>query len=210
MKMNKKFLMMMTLAAMSLTFVGCDQTVIENKPETIITEEGSDAVSEEAVSEEVTEETMEIEQTDETEEAVEEVVEEGYIGEKDPTPSDEVYFTITNGLPEAMSMTADDDMLKDAYGIDPEILASHRVEVGTNRAKVFELAVFEVKDASDIEKVKEGIAKRGKDLEAQWGSYLEDQLELVKNAQTVVNGNRVLYVVSYDAGAIVEAFNSIQ
>ena len=212
MKLNKKLIFMMTtLAIVGLSLVGCGQKHTENKVESTITiEEGSVENTDEqpADKEEVVEQEEEAAEQVE-EEVVEQVEEEGYIGEKDPTPSDEIYFTVTNGLEEMASMTADEAMLKDAYGIDSELLSSYRVEMGMNRARVSELAVFELKDEKDIDKVKEGIAKRQQDLEKQWESYLEDQYELVKNSQIIVKGNIILYVVSLDADQIVEQFDMI-
>lgn len=208
MKLNKKLIVMMTtLAFVGLSLVGCGQRHTENKVEDAIAiEEGSEENTNEQPIEE--EATNQEEATDQDEEVVESV-EEGYIGEKDPTPSDEVYFTVTNDLDEVLSMTADEAMLKDAYGIDEQVLSSYRVEMGMNRARVWELAVFEVKEDKDIDKVKEGIAKRQQDLEKQWESYLEDQYELVKKSQTIVKGNMILYVVSPDADQIVGQFDQM-
>ena len=198
---------MTTLAFVGLSLVGCGQRHTENKVEDAIAiEEGSEENTNEQPIEE--EATNQEEATDQDEEVVESV-EEGYIGEKDPTPSDEVYFTVTNDLDEVLSMTADEAMLKDAYGIDEQVLSSYRVEMGMNRARVWELAVFEVKEDKDIDKVKEGIAKRQQDLEKQWESYLEDQYELVKKSQTIVKGNMILYVVSPDADQIVGQFDQM-
>lgn len=216
MKLNKKlFMMIMAAALVGTAFVGCGKEETPVATEQVSTEEKNDEVQQEEIEETEEEETkQEVVQdvTEEQEEMTEEIVadEEVGMGEKDPTPSDEAYFVATNGLDGAMNMTADEEMLVDAYGIDPTILASYRVEMGMNRAAVSEIAVFEVKDEAGIAKVKEGIAKRQKALEEQWESYLEDQYELVKNAQTVINGNMILYVISSDQAQIVEQFNGLQ
>ena len=213
MKLNKKlFMMILTAALVGTTFVGCgknEQPVVEGE---VSTEEKNEEVQNEEVQQEQTQQDIAQDPNEEQAEITEGIAEEVEVGmgEKDPTPSDEAYFVATNGLEVSMSMTADDVMLADAYGIDPEILASYRVEMGMNRAAVSEIAVFELKDEAGIEKVKEGIANRQKALEEQWESYLEEQYELVKNAQTVMNGNMILYVISRDSAQIVEQFNGLQ
>ena len=74
--------------------------------------------------------------------------------------------------------------------------------------KAEEVFVAKVKDGK-MDAVKEGIEKRQADLDAQWKQYLPDQYELVEKAQTVVNGNYVLFVVSEHADDIVGVFNEM-
>lgn len=217
--------MIMATALIGATFVGCGKNEQSASTEQVSTEGKKDDVQqeereevEEGEKEEAKEEIKaETEQegtqgaTGEQEEMIEEIIEneEAGMGEKDPTPSDEAYYVATNGLEESMSMTADANMLADAYGLDAKMLASYRVEMGMNRAAVSEIAVFEVKDEAGIEKVKEGISKRQEALEKQWESYLEEQYKLVKNAQTVINGNMILYVIGNDQAQIIEQFNGL-
>ena len=216
MKLNKKlFMMIMATVLVGATFVGCGKNEQPAATEQVGTEEKKDEVQQEEVKEPEEEETAQEgvqDTTNEQEEMIEESVEneEVEMGGKDPTPSDEAYYVATTDLEEAMSMTADDEMLADAYGLAAKTLASYRVEMGMNRAAVSEIAVFEVKDEAGIEKVKEGIAKRQETLEKQWESYLEEQYKLVKNAQTVINGNMILYVIDNEQAQIIEQFNSLQ
>ena len=146
----------------------------------------------------------------EGENAVDDITDEEIIGEKESSASDKIYFTVVEGLEVPMSMTMDDTILEDAYGIDTSLLASHHIEMGMNRASVSEIAIFELKDKKDIDAIKAGIEKRQQALDEQWSMFLPEQYELVKNSQTVVKDNLVLYVINADANKIVEKFNEIE
>ncbi len=138
---------------------------------------------------------------------VEDAVEEVPVGETDPTVSSDLLFTITDGLEMPTQMPMDKEMFADTYGIDETLLESYVVNMPMMNVKANECAVFELKDEKDAQVVLEGITKRQEALEAQWKSYLPDQLELVQNYKTAVKGNKVLFVIDENAEQIVENFN---
>ena len=135
--------------------------------------------------------------------------EEGVIGTQDPTVSQETYFVIVDGLELAKGAPMDEQMFKDTYGIDPDILISYYVHMPMMNVQATEVAVFEVKNEVDVDLVVEGIHKRQQALEAQWQSYLPDQYELVKNYKVEVRGKMVLFVISEEANQIVNQFGNI-
>ncbi len=136
---------------------------------------------------------------------VEENTDESFSAE-DPSVSKETFFVVTDGLELPKSMDMPEETFADTYGIDTELLASYSVNMPMMNVHATEIAVFEVKDAANIEAVKAGIEKRQKALEEQWQSYLPEQLELVQNYKVAVKDNLVLFVISEHADQIVANF----
>lgn len=196
MKINKKLLaIMMTLVIGSAALTGCGQKAENVQPsespiieETVPTE--TPVVDENAPS--VDENTGEV------------------IGEVDPTPAQETYFVAVDGIEMPMGMAMDSTMFADTYGIDTNLLNSYYVQIPMMNVHATEVAVFELKDAKDADKVMAGIEKRQKALVDQWKSYLPDQLELVENYKTAQKDNMILFVISPEAEQIVAQFEAAQ
>lgn len=188
MKMNKKLIAVMMTVVTLGALVGCGKAAVTPTPDVSIT---TPAPEENTATPEVT--------TNPEEEVV---------GEQDPTVASELMFVITDGLELPNQMPMDSQMFVDSYGIDPDLLKSYQVNMPLMNVKANECAVFELKDAADVEVVLEGIAKRQAALEEQWKMYLPDQYELVKNYKTAVKDNLVLFVIDDQAEAIVERFNT--
>lgn len=100
----------------------------------------------------------------------------------------------------------DDELLSVLYGIDSADLEGYIGKIPLMNVQASEIFIALVKEGA-MDAVKAGVEKRQADLEAQWSSYLPEQLELVQNYQLVTSGNYLLFAVSYDAGQLVQIFN---
>ena len=189
MKINKKLLaVIMTLVIGSAALTGCGQK----------TEQPSVTPTESPAVDEVTP----------TETPVVDENAGGVTGETDPTPAQETYFVAVDGIEMPAGMAMDSTMFADTYGIDTSLLNSYYVQMPMMNVHATEVAVFELKDAKDADKVMAGIEKRQKALVDQWKSYLPDQLELVENYKTAQKDNMILFVISPEADEIVQKFES--
>lgn len=101
------------------------------------------------------------------------------------------------------------EQVKEMYYIDPAILENYSVNIPMMNVNASEIAVFKVKDTSNIKAVEEGIGKRAADLDEVWKRYLPAQYELVKNHKIKVNGNYVMFVVHQDADKIIATFDEM-
>ena len=197
MKINKKLLaVMMTLVIGSAALTGCGQKTEEQVQPT-----------ETPIVEEVT--PTETPVVDENIPGVDENTGE-VTGEVDPTPAQETYFVAVDGIEMPAGMAMDSTMFADTYSIDTNLLNSYYVQVPMMNVHATEVAVFELKDAKDADKVMACIEKRQKALVDQWKSYLPDQLELVENYKTAQKDNMILFVISPEADQIVKQFEAAQ
>ncbi|MEF9920588.1 MAG: DUF4358 domain-containing protein [Erysipelotrichaceae bacterium] len=98
----------------------------------------------------------------------------------------------------------DASQLTQLYGINAsEDLLEFNVRIPMINVSSSEIAMFHVKnDKMDI--VKQGVAKRIKDLEQQWKQYLPDQYEYVKNYQTWTCGDYYFMVIAEDSKKIID------
>ena len=189
MKINKKLLaVLMTLVVGSVALTGCGQKT-EQAPVVPIESPTVDQVTPS--------------ETPVVDENIGEV-----IGETDPTPAQETYFVAVDGIEMPVGAAMDSTMFADTYGIDTSLLNSYYVQIPMMNVHATEVAVFELKDAKDADKVMAGIEKRQKALVEQWKSYLPDQLELVENYKTAKRDNMILFVISPEADQIVQKFES--
>ncbi len=194
MKINKKLLaVIMTLVIGSAALTGCGQKT--EQPSVTPTE--SPAVDEVTPTE-----------TPVVDENAGGVTGEEVTGETDPTPAQETYFVAVDGIEMPAGMAMDSTMFADTYGIDTSLLNSYYVQMPMMNVHATEVAVFELKDAKDADKVMAGIEKRQKALVDQWKSYLPEQLELVENYKTAQKDNMILFVISPEADQIVQKFES--
>lgn len=116
--------------------------------------------------------------------------------------------TITEGMELPSLVPMPEEMFNDTFGIDTSLLKDYYVGMPMMNVHATEIAIFEVNNEADVDTVMAGIEKRQKALEEQWKSYLPDQYELVQNYKTAVKGNKILFVISDQADAIVENFNA--
>ena len=58
-----------------------------------------------------------------------------------------------------------------------------------------------------MDTVKAGVERRQADLEAQWSTYLPEQLELVQNYKLLTSGNYLFFAISYEADQVAQIFD---
>lgn len=101
---------------------------------------------------------------------------------------------------------ADDELLKNFYGIDSADLDSYALQMASMNVQADEFFIAKVKDGK-MDAVKAGIEKRKQDLDNTWKQYLPAVYETVQNSKTVENGAYILFVVSENAAPAEKAFN---
>lgn len=118
----------------------------------------------------------------------------------------QVFDKVITGVELPATMEMDSTMISDMYGIDTSILKSYKVVAPMMSAHITEIAVFEVKDASDIEVVKAGINNRAGAIDPR---YLYPSLqEAYERRQTVVNGNYIFFAMDDNIDTFVANFNN--
>ncbi|MDF2835357.1 MAG: hypothetical protein K0Q63_997 [Paenibacillus sp.] len=101
---------------------------------------------------------------------------------------------------------ADDTMLKDMYGLDAALFQDYVVMMPMMNISTTEFAVFQLKDAKDLQTVEEGIKKRAAAVQKSFEEYLPDQYENAKNYKLVTKGNFVLFAIAKDAADVAAKF----
>lgn len=105
-------------------------------------------------------------------------------------------------------MEMKDDMVKTMYYLDPALLEEYTIMSPLMNVKTNEVAVFKVKNATDVAAVEEGIKKRAADVQKQFETYLPDQYENAKNYKLVTKGNYVFFVISDVADKFLTEFDT--
>lgn len=101
---------------------------------------------------------------------------------------------------------ADDELLKNFYGIDSADLDSYALQMAAINVQADEFFIAKVKDGK-MDTIKAGIEKRKQDLDNTWKQYLPAVYETVQNSKTVENGGYILFVVSENAATAEKVFN---
>ncbi len=104
-------------------------------------------------------------------------------------------------------MVLEDQQVDVIYRLDEEKIAEKTCYVSSSRATAEEVSVFKVKDAADIQMVKDAIDERVEDQKIAYENYVPEEMVLIENAVTVVNGNYVILVMADDVSAVDDAFN---
>lgn len=232
--MNRKwFAVLMAVAVGSVVFTGCSSTSNTSVPEKVVENTTTDANettgangttnaneiadangttnANEIADADGTTNVNEIADADGTtnvNDTTSDVNEEGVYGEVDPSPSQELYYVLTDGLELPASMNMDPAILKDTYEIDADTLASYVAYMPLANVIATEISIFELNEGISAEEVKTGIQKRVDSLLEQWERYLPAQYELVQNHKIVEKDNYILFVVSEYADTIVERFEA--
>ncbi|NIK78886.1 PBP1b-binding outer membrane lipoprotein LpoB [Paenibacillus castaneae] len=100
------------------------------------------------------------------------------------------------------------DMVNQMYYFDPAQLEQYTIMMPMMNVKTNEIAIFKVKEASQIAAIEEGVKKRAADIQKQFETYLPDQYENAKNYKLVTKGNYVFFVISEEADKLVNEFNA--
>ncbi|WP_055665395.1 DUF4358 domain-containing protein [Desnuesiella massiliensis] len=101
-----------------------------------------------------------------------------------------------------------EELSKEFYPFDRNLVSEYIIYNAMINVKSDEVAVFKVKDASNISEVEKGIQKRVDQLEKIWQSYLQDQYDKVKKHVILKKDNYILFSVSDDQKKVEEIFNS--
>lgn len=125
-----------------------------------------------------------------------------------PTPHGKV-TSARQAIEDSMELPSlqdlDDDLLSSLYYLDAALLDGYITKIPLMNVHATEFFIAKVKEGN-MDAVKEAVAKRQADMEAQWSQYLPEQLELVKNYKLVESGDYLLFCVCADTEAAVTAF----
>lgn len=101
----------------------------------------------------------------------------------------------------------DDRQFYNLYRLDQEKVADKSMYVGT-RASAEEITVVRMKDAADVQVVKDAMAERLEDQRLAFENYLPEEMTKIKGAQIYIHGAYVMLVVADDTSKAESAFNA--
>ncbi|WP_291580161.1 DUF4358 domain-containing protein [Clostridium sp. UBA6640] len=101
----------------------------------------------------------------------------------------------------------DNDKLQKLYDINADEIENFVLYVAPTNLKADELAVIKVKDANDVESVKERLSKRVEEQGKSFKDYLPDEYFLIEKHVLKTKDNYVLLAISKDADKIESAFD---
>lgn len=102
---------------------------------------------------------------------------------------------------------ADAAGLKKLYDINSTELDDFALFTAPSNIKSDEIAIFKVKDSSNIESIKDKVTKRIDKQAKSFSGYLPDEYYLIQHNIVKVNGNYVIFVISKDAEKVSNAFD---
>ncbi|HAG44839.1 MAG TPA: hypothetical protein DCL31_17845, partial [Clostridium sp.] len=101
----------------------------------------------------------------------------------------------------------DNDKLQKLYDIKADEIENFILYVAPTNLKADEVAVIKVKDANDVESVKEKLSKRVEEQGKSFKDYLPDEYFLIEKHVLKTKDNYVLLAISKDADKIESAFD---
>jgi hypothetical protein len=101
----------------------------------------------------------------------------------------------------------DNDKLQKIYDINADEIENFVLYVAPTNLKADELAIIKVKDANDVENVKEKLSKRIEEQGKSFKDYLPDEYFLIEKHVLKTKDNYVLLAISKDADKIESAFD---
>ncbi|MEM1485643.1 DUF4358 domain-containing protein [Oscillospiraceae bacterium PP1C4] len=110
-------------------------------------------------------------------------------------------------LKDAM-MTLEDSIVPNFYSVDEQKVAEKTCYVSGSRATAEEVTVFKVKDAADVQMVKDAMAQRIEDQKIAYENYVPEEMVKINGAVTYVNGNYVILVMADDVSKVKETFDA--
>lgn len=105
-------------------------------------------------------------------------------------------------------MPTNEEIAKETYPFDRSLVSEYIIYQAMINVRSDEIAVFKVKDTSNIAEVEKGIQKRLDQLDKIWQSYLPDQYDKVKKHIILKKDNYILFSISDDQKKAEEIFNS--
>lgn len=102
----------------------------------------------------------------------------------------------------------DDSKLKKIYGITTSELEESFVYISNSNVKADEVAVFKVKDSSNVDEIKDKINKRIEKQSTSFKDYVPDQYSLVQHNLISAKGKYILFVVSGNKDKFEDIFDN--
>lgn len=109
----------------------------------------------------------------------------------------------------AKMLSVSGERVKESYPFDEGMVSEYVVYQAMINVRSDELAIFKLKDKSNMANIEKAINTRLGQLDKIWGSYLPDQHEKVKNHIIVKKGNYIMFAISDNQQKVEEVFNSI-
>lgn len=109
----------------------------------------------------------------------------------------------------AKMLSVSGERVKESYPFDEGMVSEYVVYQAMINVRSDELAIFKLKDKSNMPNIEKAINTRLEQLERIWGSYLPDQHEKVKNHIIIKKGNYIMFAISDNQQKVEEVFNSI-
>lgn len=104
-------------------------------------------------------------------------------------------------------MVLEDPQVDNIYRLDEEKIEEKTCYVSSSRATVEEVSVFKLKDAADIQMVKDAVSERIEDQKIAYENYVPEEMVLINDAVTLENGKYVILVMADDTSAVTNVFN---
>ena len=111
-------------------------------------------------------------------------------------------------IPADMMDIAQDDLIKNYYGIEKADYESYAASINTTGIDVTEIAMFKASSDDAVKNIEEKLQARKSSQENQMQNYLPEQYKIVKNSSVVTNGKYVTLFVGTDSAKMTEIFNS--
>lgn len=103
-------------------------------------------------------------------------------------------------------MVLDDKQVDVIYRIDEDKIAEKTCYVSSSRATAEEVSVFKVKDAADLQMVKDAIEERIEDQKIAYENYVPEEMVKINGAVTYQQGNYVILVMADDTSSVEDTF----
>lgn len=110
-------------------------------------------------------------------------------------------------LPDMMSVSTDEN-LTSFYGIDPEDVESYAIQICSTGIDADEIVLIRAVDTDAAARVEEQLEERYESKLSQMEDYLPEQYDIIKECSVETNGTYVSMIISPDAEAMTELYNS--
>ncbi len=122
-------------------------------------------------------------------------------------PVSEISDKIAQAVDLSAMKAGDSSKLQKLYGINADKLDGFALYTAPSNVKADELVVLKVKDAGDVDAIKDNIAKKVDSQAASFKDYLPEQYYLIEQHVLKSSGNYVLLAISKDTAGIEAAFD---
>lgn len=116
----------------------------------------------------------------------------------------EIYKDITDNVALISPVEMQDEFIANYYGIDPDVLEEYVFEMSEDATSAETVVIMKVKDAADVENIKNALGVVIDEKRAEMENYLPEQFEIVDKSQVESKDNYVWLVISNNRDAILE------